>query len=195
MPTLILTNARVITMDPGFPLGSGLVIDEGKVTQILAQGEDPPLAINGERIDLAGKTILPGLIDSHLHLRKYAETLQKTNCETNTKQECLNRVNEITRSTAPGKWILGHGWNHNIWPEGYGSVEDLDQISTDHPIYLTGKSLHVSWANTTVLQLAGISRNSPNPPGGLLGRDPEGNLTGILFEDAVKLIETIIPLP
>jgi predicted amidohydrolase YtcJ len=195
MPTYTLTNARVITMDPGHPFASGLIIEDGRINRVLSEGSSPPVLSNGEGIDLAGKTILPGLIDSHLHLRKYAEALQKINCETNTIQECLDRVREKALTTPPGKWILGHGWNHNLWPEGYGSAEDLDQISTDHPIYLTGKSLHVSWTNSTALQKAGITRNTPDPPNGLLDRNAEGDLTGILFEDAVKLIENIIPLP
>ncbi len=195
MQTLILTNARVITMDSGHPLASGMVIEDGVITRILAQGEEPSDLPQGESIDLGGKVVLPGLIDSHLHLRKYAETLQKIDCETSTLQECLDRVRERAASTPPGTWILGHGWNHNLWPEGYGSVKDLDQISIEHPIYLTGKSLHVSWANTTALQKAEISINSPDPPNGRLGRDPEGELSGILFEDAVKSIEKVIPLP
>lgn len=195
MPTLTLTNARVITMEPGLPFASGLIIERGKITRVLPRGETPPDPSGAENIDLGGKTVLPGLIDSHLHLRNYAETLQKINCETNTIQECLNRVRERVRSTPPGKWILGHGWNHNLWPGGYGAAGDLDQISTDHPIYLTGKSLHVSWANTAALHKAGITRSTPDPSGGFLGRDPDGNLTGILFEDAVKMIENVIPLP
>jgi hypothetical protein len=182
-------------MDPGSPFGSGLIIEGGRITHVLPQGEDNPVPGFGEQIDLGGKTILPGLIDSHLHLRKYAEALQKINCETDTKQECLDRVRNRVQSTPPGNWILGHGWNHNLWPGGYGSASDLDRISTEHPIYLTGKSLHVSWANTAALQKAGITPDTPNPEGGLLERDLAGDLTGILFEDAVKLIEEVIPLP
>lgn len=195
MPTLTLTNARVITMDPGNPIGSGLVIDDGAIIRVLSENESTPDTILSEEINLEGRTILPGLIDSHLHLRKYAETLQKVDCETSTLAECLHRVRERARSTPHGKWILGHGWNHNLWHEGYGSAEDLDQISCDHPIYLTGKSLHVSWANTAALTAAGISQETPDPPGGVLQRDPTGRLTGILLEDAVKLIESVIPHP
>ena len=195
MSIVTLTNARVITMDPGRPFASGLIIKNGTITQVLPVGQESAHPIQGERIDLGGKALLPGLIDSHLHLRKYAETLQKVNCETSTKGECLNRVRERVQSTPSGSWILGHGWNHNHWSEGYGSVQDLDQISTDHPIYLTGKSLHVSWANTAALQKAGISNDTQDPAGGCLGRDPAGDLTGILFEDALKLIEKALPLP
>lgn len=195
MAALILTNARLITMDPGRPFGSGLVIDGGKIIQVLSENDPAPSSSAGQVIDLGGKTILPGLIDSHLHLRKYAETLQKVDCETSTMEECLDRVRKRAQSTPPGKWILGHGWNHNHWADGYGTVQDLDRISTDHPIYLTGKSLHVSWANSTALKISGISEETPDPSSGVLQRDPSGNLTGILLEDAVKLIENHLPLP
>jgi len=195
MPTTILTNARVITMDPGQPVASGLIIEDGSIARVLPLDQDPQLPSQGKKIDLGGKTILPGLIDSHLHLRKYAESLEKVDCETSTKQECLDRVRKRCDSTPPGKWVLGHGWNHNLWPSGYGTAQDLDQISTEHPIYLTGKSLHVSWANTAALHQAGITDNTPDPAGGLLGRHGDGTLTGILFEDAVKLVEKIIPPP
>jgi predicted amidohydrolase YtcJ len=182
-------------MDPGLPFASGLLIDEGKIVQVLPQGEHFTTPDFGESLDLGGKTILPGLIDSHLHLRKYGETLQKIDCDTDTKQACLDKVKERVDSTAPGEWILGHGWNHNLWPDGYGSVQDLDRISNVHPIYLTGKSLHVSWANSVALQQAGISRDTSDPAGGLLGRNEEGYLSGILFEEAVNLVERVIPLP
>ena len=194
MTALTLINARFYTMDPGHPSASGLVIQDGRIIQVLGNG-DADIPLSSQTFDLDGRVILPGLIDSHLHLLQYAETLARIDCETATKAECLSRVRDRARATPPGEWVLGHGWNHNSWPEGYGSAGDLDQISRDHPIYLTGKSLHVSWANTTALERCGITASTPDPPGGLLGRDQAGNLTGILFEEAVKLIEKQIPEP
>jgi len=195
MTAFALINAQVYTMDRGHPHASGLLIHDGVIDHILAKDESPPAPYSKKIIDLGGKTILPGLIDSHLHLRNYAETLQKIDCETPTKQECLDRIQEKARETPQGEWILGHGWNHNVWPEGYGSASELDRITQDHPVYLTGKSLHVSWANTTALELSGITRETQDPPSGRLGRNEDGSLTGILFENAVKLIEKKIPSP
>lgn len=192
MTAITLINARVYTMDPGHPRASGLVIQDGLISRLLPEGQEFP---TGPVLDLGGKILLPGLIDSHLHLRQYAETLAEINCETRTKSECLERVRQQVRGTPPGEWVLGHGWNHNSWPEGYGSAEDLDQISVQHPIYLTGKSLHVSWTNSLALQIAGVSAETPDPPRGTIGRDPEGKLNGLLFEEAVKLVEDRIPLP
>ncbi len=195
MDSLTLINARIFTLDETAPEISGLVIENGKISHILngAEGKESPAKRN--YLDLGGRIVLPGLIDSHLHLRKYAETLTKVNCETKNKADCLERVRERALTTPPGKWILGHGWNHNSWVKGYGTATELDQVAPNHPVYLTGKSLHVSWANTRAMSLAGISNSTQDPPGGVLQRDSDGNATGILFEDAVKLIEGIIPIP
>jgi predicted amidohydrolase YtcJ len=195
MTDLFLINAQVITMDPGCPRAGGLVIREGLIHRVLKNGGEFPPSTKGTTVDLDGKLVLPGLIDSHLHLRHYADTLTKIDCETPTRKECLRRIEDRVQTTPPGKWVLGHGWNHNIWPEGYGTLADLDRISQEHPIYLTGKSLHVSWANTAALASAGITNETPDPPGGTIGRDESGSLTGILFEDGVKLVERTLPQP
>ena len=181
-------------MDPGLPLASSLIIQGGKVTAVLdgPDADDPPASV--KILDLEGRTVLPGLIDSHLHLRNYAESLQKIDCETASKKECLERVAERVKETPAGEWVLGHGWNHNIWPDGYGTAEDLDHITTEHPVYLTGKSLHISWANSRAMAAAGIKEGFPNPEGGALQRDEAGFPTGISFEKAVKLFEDVIPI-
>jgi predicted amidohydrolase YtcJ len=195
MTTLTLINSRIYTMDPGDPAISGLIIKNGLISEFIYEAEAKDALPGEEVLDLEGRYILPGLIDSHLHLRKYAEILKMLDCETSSKKECLNRVLEKAAVSPPGEWILGHGWNHNLWPEGYGTAEDLDRIAPDQPVYLTGKSLHVSWANSLALELAGVKKGTPDPPRGKIQRDENGKPTGILFEDAVKLIESIIPEP
>ena len=195
MPTLTLLNARIHTMNPGHAFASGLVIDDGLITRLIPASGNNPHTNTDQVLDLQGRIILPGLIDSHLHLQKYAENLNLVDCETSTKHECLERVAARSRETPAGNWILGHGWNHNNWEDGYGSALDLDQICPNNPVYLTGKSLHVSWVNSRALELAGISDTTPDPPGGMIQRDAAGKPTGILFEDAVNLIETLLPQP
>ncbi|MCJ7716650.1 MAG: amidohydrolase family protein, partial [Anaerolineales bacterium] len=191
MESFQLTNARIYTMDPRQPLASSLICRDG-----IVEGVDPKNDSSSIRIiDLGGRIVLPGLIDSHLHLRQYAETLQYIHCETGTKEECLQRVKEQALITPPGEWIRGHGWNHNFWTDGYGTANELDLITPDNPVYLTGKSLHVSWANSRALIAAGINQDTADPPGGSIMRDDQGDPTGILFEYAVRLIENIIPAP
>ena len=182
-------------MDSGNPFAIGLVIENGRITRLVSEAEEYDLVLSGNVIDLEGRVLLPGLIDSHLHLQKYAETLEKIDCETSTRQKCLERVAERAANTPPGDWVLGHGWNHNNWADGYGNAVELDQIASNHPVYLTGKSLHVSWANNQALALAGINSETKDPATGSFQRDQNGMPTGIIFEDAVKLIEGVIPVP
>lgn len=190
-------------MDSFKPVASALVIDQGRV---LAIGDDELLksryliGVNayGDQdgyLDLQGKVIIPGLTDSHIHMEQLSLGLKKVNCETQTKAECLSRVSGQVKLTAPGDWILGHGWNQNNWPEGFGSVEELDAAAPNHPVYLTAKSLHAAWVNSAALRLAGIDQNTSDPPGGRIGRFEDGKLSGILFESAMDLVSGAIPEP
>ena len=189
----ILYNANLYA--PGFPRATALTIAQG---QIIAVGTDDqildafPLA--EERINLNGYTVWPGLTDAHVHLKYLAESRAIVDCETATREECLARIDSAARDLPAGAWIRGHGWNHNQWPEGLGSAALLDQVSHGHLAYLSAKSLHIGWANSLALARAGLTDATPNPEGGILQRDRDGHLTGILFEaEAVNLVLDVIP--
>ena len=98
------------------------------------------------------------------------------------------------QETKPGEWILGHGWNQNQW-DRFGTAADLDSVSPDNPVYLTAKSLHAGWGNTIALELGGITSSSSDPPGGQIQRDDSGAPTGILLEEAMRLLSDVIPVP
>ena len=190
----LLYNAYIHTQDPSNPVGSAIVIDRERV---VAVGEANHLLTqypNAEKQDMQGRVILPGLTDAHLHLKNYALSLQKIDCETETKEECLRRVEERVQQAKPNEWILGHGWNQNVWGAWPTSAE-LDAIAPNHPVYLTAKSLHAAWANTTALKLAKITPQTPHPQNGQIQRDDKGNATGILLETAMELIGDVIPEP
>ena len=116
-------------------------------------------------------------------------------CETSTQAECLRRIAERISVTRPGEWLRGHGWNQNIWPEGFGSITELDQVAPHIPVYLTAKSLHAAWVNSAALRLAGIDEHTPDPQDGIIVRDAHGAPTGILLESAMQLVEKAIPTP
>jgi predicted amidohydrolase YtcJ len=189
----ILHNARIHTLDGTRPPASAIAIDHGLIVDVggeeLLRSHD-----RGDRQDLRGRTILPGLIDAHLHLKAYALALHKIDCETTTLEECLERVREKAAHTPDGQWILGHGWNQNPWG-GWPSVADLDAAAPGHPVYLTAKSLHASWANSAALKLAGIGPKTPDPRDGQIQRDPHGTPTGILLETASEIVSRLIPEP
>ncbi len=191
---ILLYNARIYTQNPPQPGASAILIDRER---ILAIGEADDLIEEYPKVqreDLGGRVILPGLMDAHIHLKHYALNLQKVNCETNTKEECLRRVEERVRKAKDGEWILGHGWNQNVWGD-WPSANELDAIAPHHPVYLTAKSLHAAWVNSAALKRANITAQTPNPHNGQIQRDAQGNATGILLESAMELISRIIPEP
>ncbi len=189
----ILHSARVYTFDRSKPLASAIVVDRGEV---LAVGDDELLSefVGAEKQDLGGRVVLPGLTDAHLHLHYYALALQKVDCETDTLNECLRRIGDRVLSVQAGKWILGHGWNQNVWGN-WPCAADLDRIAPNHPVYLTAKSLHAAWANSAALKLANINAGTPDPKDGKIQRDERGEPTGILLENAVALVGNLVPEP
>ncbi len=192
----VLTNARIYTNDShqssveALAIDHGMVIAAGTTQEMLAEFDG-----RAEITDLQGHCVWPGLTDAHIHLEHYALSLSLVDCETPTRAECLRRVAERAKITPPGSWLRGHGWNQNSWPEGFGSIHELNQISAEIPVYLTAKSLHAGWANSAALRLAGIGPDTPDPQDGKIVRDAAGVPTGILLEAAMELVDKIIPAP
>jgi predicted amidohydrolase YtcJ len=190
----ILYNAHIHTQNPSQPTASAMVIDR---QWILAVGDTADLLAQyptAEKEDMRGRVLLPGLTDAHLHLQYYSLGLQKIDCETATQEECLRRVEERVKKAKPGEWILGHGWNQNVWGT-WPTAAGLDAIAPNNPVYLTAKSLHASWANTNALKLANITAQTSNPQNGQIQRDANGNATGILLETAMEVVGDAVPMP
>jgi len=193
---LLLTNGRFYTQDLNIPQTDSLLIHAGRIEAIGAEARQLAQAMQRtEHVDLAGKTVWPGLIDAHIHLQYLGLSLELVNCETDTLAECLIRVQARNSVLKPDQWLLGHGWNQNNWAEGFGSKEALDAVSGGHPAYLTAKSYHAAWANTRALEMAGIKDHTPDPPDGKIGRDAAGHANGILYEAAMDLVAELIPEP
>jgi predicted amidohydrolase YtcJ len=194
----LLLNGVIRTLDRTRPLVAALAV---RGDRILAAGSDdemrsllpglPPAQV----INLEGRAVLPGLIDAHLHFDWYARGLLAVDAETDTLDECLARVHTKASQTPPGQWITGLGWNQNVWGGGFPTAADLDRAAPAHPVLLTAKSGHAAWANTAALRLAGLTASTPDPAGGEIQRDAQGQPTGILFELAAHLVDRLIPEP
>ncbi len=191
----ILYNARIHTLDMVRPEASVLVIDRDRVAAIGGPELLDSFGLRASREDMGGRVILPGLTDAHIHLMNYALGLAKVDVETPTKAEALRRVAERVKTLPAGKWVLGHGWQQNDWDGNFPTAAELDAISSDHPIYLTAKSLHASWANSLALKMAGIGPSTPDPDNGKIVRDASGQALGVLLESAMELVEKVVPLP
>jgi predicted amidohydrolase YtcJ len=192
----IIYNARIRTLNSNAPFASALAIQDGKIIAAGNDGEILAIGKSGATLEnLEGSVVWPGLTDAHMHLEYYAATLNLVDCETATQEEALHHVGERARLTPKGKWLLGHGWNQNLWTEGFGTAQKLDSVASQVPVYLTAKSWHAAWVNSPALQMAGITAETPDPPGGIIQRDPNGAPTGILLEAAMDLVDQIIPQP
>jgi predicted amidohydrolase YtcJ len=194
-PMKIFYNAKIFS--PEYPAATAVVIDHGR---FLALGSDREILTGfssaKQSTDLQGKTLWPGLTDAHVHLRLLAETMTMIDCETSTRQACISQVKQAADTLPEGAWVRGHGWNQNQWGEGFGTAAMLDNVCGNRPAYLTAKSLHAAWANSTAMSLAGITGDIPDPAGGTIQRDQYGQPTGILLEaGAMRLVEAIIPAP
>ena len=197
----ILKNAKIYTMDLQNPLADTIAIEDSEnfESRIVAVGYADQIIesfnTNTKVEDMNGAVIIPGLTDSHFHLQHYAHNLKKINLFEISKRECLDRVAERARSTHPGKWILGHGWNQIHFSTDFPTAADLDTVAPDNPVYLTATSLHAAWVNSAALKKAGITSETPDPPNGSFGRDEKGYPNGMLFESAMRIIEEEIPNP
>lgn len=190
---LILTGARIRTMDPRLPLAEALAVQGRKIVAIgSSQDVEPWIGAGTQVFDLRGRTVIPGLIDAHIHLEAYARAMNQVDCGTSTVEACLERVRAAADSAPEGVWVLGHGWDQNRWGR-YGTLEELDAVAPDRPVFLTAKSLHAAWANSAALRAVGIGPNTPDPPGGRIGRDARGRPNGLLFEEAVSLVRQRLP--
>jgi predicted amidohydrolase YtcJ len=196
MPELLLTNGSFYTLDPARPRAQALAIRDDRIVAVGDEAEArAALARPGqaETLDLRGRTVLPGLVDAHLHFKWYSLGLSEVDAETASLDECLERVQAMAARRPAGQWITGMGWNQNAWDGRFPTAADLDRVAPGHPVMLRAKSGHAAWVNTLALRLASVDERTASPAGGEIVRDARGRPTGILFEDAMDLVAHLVP--
>ena len=188
---VIITNARIYTVDAKQPWAEALAISNGT---ILAVGSNQAIDAfrdkNTHVIDAHGKLVLPGFTDSHIHFLEGSRLLTQVDLNGTTSiAEVQKRVKEYAVAHPNAGWILGRGWSYDLF--GEAALPDkkyLDEIIPDRPVYLVGFDGHTSWVNSKALALAGITRDTPNPPAGWIVKDAKGEPTGALKEDADDIV-------
>jgi len=197
---LVLVNGKVITVDPQDSIVEAVAISEGKIIKVGTDNEVQVLVDeNTEVVDLKGKTVTPGLIDSHCHIgggypEKYHLDLRPGKAE--SIADIVRLVAKKVEETPKEEWVLGFGWFPAFWSERrLPNRFDLDPISPDHPVFLTDMSGWYGWVNSYALRLAGIDENTPNPLGGIIDRDKTSNMpTGLLVNhSAMALVKKPLP--
>lgn len=194
--TSIYLNGRIYTVDSKFTVAQAMVIRGGHIVYA-GNNETARKFVEAEPteiIDLKGKTVVPGLMDAHLHLGWLGHTLLEINALGKTKAWILEEVRKSAANAPKGKWIIGRCWNNVIWEnEAFPTKEELDAVAPDNPVCLHRICCHCIWVNSAALTRAGIDRNTPDCQGGEILRDAQGEPTGILTDLARKAIEDAIP--
>ncbi|MGI6620537.1 MAG: amidohydrolase [Bacillota bacterium] len=198
MKATIFTNGNLWAAGRDVRRQSSLAALDGRIIYIgdYAECLDAfPVGSKPEIVDLEGKTVLPGFIDSHIHLLGFALTLRDVPlADTRSIEEIKSRVSERAARTPEDGWILGRGWDQDVFAERrYPTRKDLDEVCGGRPVLLRRACGHIAVASTKALEIAGITRDAQDPPGGAIDRDAYGDPTGILRESAIGLVSSHIP--
>ncbi len=189
--TVIVTNARVYTVNAKQPWAEAMAISNDK---ILAVGSRKTIDSfrdkNTRLIDARGKLVLPGFTDSHIHFLEGSRVLTQVDLNGTTSIAGVQkRVKEYAAAHPTARWILGRGWSYEIFGEaGLPDKKYLDEVVPDRPVYLVGFDGHTSWVNSKALAITGITRDTPNPAAGWIVKDAKGEPTGALKEDADDIV-------
>ncbi|MBT2699933.1 amidohydrolase [Bacillus sp. ISL-40] len=188
-------NGKIFTSNPEQPYASTMIVRDGTILWI---GEQSGLEnIKGDCVDLKGHRVLPGLIDSHLHPLWLANASTQIACTpplVNSIADLIEQIQNLCKSYEIGKWIEGWGYDEGKLSEGREPTRwDLDEATADIPIFISRTCTHIAVVNSKALELAGITKDTPDPQGGKIDRDSNGEPTGILRENAKDLVHRIMP--
>ncbi|MEM3703960.1 MAG: amidohydrolase, partial [Candidatus Bathyarchaeia archaeon] len=206
LPDLVLLNGKVVTVDEDFTIAEAVAVKNDKIVAV-GKNKDIRKLIgrNTKVIDLKGATVLPGIIDSHIHVQSFAVDKPPFMLDVGfptvkSIADIVAMVDSRVKEVSPGDWIRGRGWDEGYLqecladPNRHPTRWDLDPVSPNNPVALTDFSYHNLWVNSKALELAGITKDTPDPPGGIIVRDPvSGEPTGILMESAAELVRVLIP--
>jgi predicted amidohydrolase YtcJ len=195
---LIIQNARVWTVDPSRPEAEAVAILGDRIVAVGSnQQVDAWRGPHTRVVDAAGKRLLPGFNDAHVHLMDGGSQLDNVELNDATSpQEFTRRVRERAAKTAKGVWLLGGDWDETKWtPAELPTKELIDAVTPEIPVALDRYDGHMVLANSLALKLAGITAQTPDPAGGVIVRDQQGNPTGALKDAALELLFKVVPPP
>jgi predicted amidohydrolase YtcJ len=193
-------NGKIYTVNEKQPYAEAVVIEKNKIKFVGSNSAANRLIdASTEVIDLDGKLMLPGFNDSHLHFTSGGSYLLGINLRPAlSKEEFVKIIRDYiaNRNLPESAWITGGRWDHELWPDKSLPTRALiDSVSENTPIFVSRIDGHEGLANSKALELAGITKNTPNPDGGLIEKDENGELTGILKDNAMDLVFKVIPPP
>ena len=197
----VLVNGHILTVGARDSIAQAVAIRAGRIVAVGTNAQIEALAdARSERIDLHGLTVTPGLIDAHIHLAEGGldalYLLDLSYPAVTSIEEVVAKVRTRAAEEEPGAWVRGRGWDEGKLTENrYIYASDLDAAAPDRPVWLSQTMGHYGVANSAALARAGITRDTPDPPGGVIDRSADGTPTGVLKETAQALVTGLIPEP
>jgi predicted amidohydrolase YtcJ len=169
--------------------------DAGRIIAVGASADVAAKAPQAKRIDMGGRTLLPGLIDAHGHVFGLGQQLTQLDLFNSTSLAgALKSIGEYAGANPGHPWLRGRGWNQENWKLGrFPTAAELDAVVSDRPVWLERVDGHAGWANSRALALAGITKATPDPVGGKIVRDANGEATGVLVDTAQELLTKVLP--
>jgi predicted amidohydrolase YtcJ len=197
MPDKVFYNGKIYSLDDKNSVYGAVAVKNGVIVDLGSSDELLKKYSQSEKIDLKGAFVFPGFIDAHGHITGYGDNLLQIDLVgTNSKEEIAELVKQKANQLKEGDWILGVGWDQNDWEDkSWPDHKILDKAAPKNPVALTRIDGHALWVNKKALELAGINKNTPNPDGGEIKKDKDGNPTGLLIDNAMNLIYKVIPPP
>jgi len=192
---LIITNARVYTVSDSFTIAESFAVQDGKFLAVGSNQEVSSKYISDQTIDCAGRSVFPGFIDPHCHFYGYGLDLMQYAILAGSvsKDELYKRLQEQYKRVG-GEWLLGNGWDQNLWPEKeFPDNQQLNELFPDVAVYLIRIDGHAAWCNNKALELAGITVSTKTMGGEILLKN--GKPTGVLIDKAMELVFSKIPEP
>jgi len=194
---LLLEGATVYTSAAAQPRKLSIVLRDGKVVFAGDAARARRLASNAERVDLAGAFVFPGWADAHGHLFGLGKSLEIANLRgAADAAEAARRIAELAAKIPGLPWVEGRGWDQNLWPgKSFPDARDLDAAVADRPAAARRIDGHALWVNSAALAAARIGKETPDPAGGRILRRSDGTPSGVLVDNAMDLVEAVIPAP
>ena len=192
----IIVNAIVHTMDPARPSAEAIAILGNRIVAVGSTKEIRKLAGSGTRtIDAKKRLVLPGFNDAHTHFLSGGFQLASVDLrDADTPQEFASRIRTFAANVPKGRWITGGDWDHERWPDAKLPTKDLiDSFTADQPVFVSRLDGHMALANSLALRLAGVTRQTLDPPGGVIVRDKNGEPTGVLKDAAMSFVWRVKP--
>lgn len=191
----VYLNGNVYTVDRDFSKASALAVKGQRLLYVgSSEAAQKLIGSRTEVVDLKGKTVIPGIIEGHMHFLGLGEALLQIDAFWKPKAEILALVKAEAARRPAGEWIIGGGWNQKAWTEAeFPSKEELDAAAPNNPVVLFRTCSHAIWVNSRGLELAGITEATPDPVGGEILKDKNGNVLGVLTDTAMNKVLSLIP--